>query len=313
MERVSRREPNPRIVELSNIAKFAPPDKCEQVDAFVRGASQRTMSSLALGWQGLVIERHRADASQRQERTSSHHILALWERHTFHTEHNDGRGRMARVTKRPGYIDFFPAGILSACRPTGPSEMTVCAFHPEFAKEVEQELDLSSVDGLRGFSTTEDETLRSLMKMLVVEVEMNGFHGQLYADHLTHALMTHVLFLVRGKRKDKNVSGLPNHLLQRVEARMRADLSADLRLSALASECGYSRTHFLQMFRKATGYTPHRYLLHLRLEAACQLMRQKSRSLIDIAAECGFSSHGHLTRAFRQTLEVTPSRLRRSL
>lgn len=178
---------------------------------------------------------------------------------------------------------------------------------------MEEELDLSSVDGLRGFSTPEDGTLRSLVKMLLVEVEMNGFHGQLFADHLIHALMTHVLFLVRGKRKDKNVSSLPNHLLQRVEDRMRADLSGDLRLSALASERGYSRTHFLQMFRNATGYTPHRYLLHLRLEVAHQLLRQKSRSLIDIAAECGFSSHGHLTRAFRQTLGVAPSRLPRSL
>src|SRR5260370_38645356 len=67
MERFSRRKPNPRIVKLGNIAKFTPPDKCEQVDAFVRGASQLTMSSLALGWRGLVIERHRADASERQE------------------------------------------------------------------------------------------------------------------------------------------------------------------------------------------------------------------------------------------------------
>jgi hypothetical protein len=66
--------------------------------------------------------------------------------------------------KGQGASIFFPVGVLSACRPTGPSEMTVCALQPEFAKEVEEELDLSSVDGLRGFSTTEDETLRSLVK-----------------------------------------------------------------------------------------------------------------------------------------------------
>lgn len=39
--------------------------------------------------------------------------------------------------------------------------MTVCAFHPEFAKEVEEELDLSSVDGIRGFST--NRTKRSFV------------------------------------------------------------------------------------------------------------------------------------------------------
>src|SRR5882672_8430570 len=138
MERFSRREPNPRrqAWQHRDICALTNANKLTHLSGGHRSAP---CQAWRLGWRGLVIERHRADASERQERTSSHHVLALWERHTFHTEHNDGRGRMARVTKRAGCIDFFPVGILSACRPTGPSEMTVCAFHPEFAKEVEEE------------------------------------------------------------------------------------------------------------------------------------------------------------------------------
>jgi AraC family transcriptional regulator len=107
-------------------------------------------------------------------------------------------------------------------------------------------------------------------------------------------------------------SPLPRHLLQRVVERMH-DLVADLDLQALAAESGYSRSHFLRMFEAATGLTPHRYLLQLRLERAQELIRKGSTSLIDIAALCGFSSHAHMSRIFRQLLGVTPSRYRRNL
>jgi AraC family transcriptional regulator len=67
------------------------------------------------------------------------------------------------------------------------------------------------------------------------------------------------------------------------------------------------------MFQASTGMPPHRYLLQLRIERARELMREKEMSLIDIAAECGFSSHSHMSRAFRQFMGVTPTSFRRNL
>jgi transcriptional regulator GlxA family with amidase domain len=43
-------------------------------------------------------------------------------------------------------------------------------------------------------------------------------------------------------------------------------------LKTLAGESGYSRNHFLRMFRAATGYSPHQYLLHLRVKRAQEMM-----------------------------------------
>jgi AraC family transcriptional regulator len=87
----------------------------------------------------------------------------------------------------------------------------------------------------------------------------------------------------------------------------------ELSLQVLAKESGYSRVHFVRMFRAATGYTPHNYLLKLRLDRARELLASPTLSLTDIALECGFSSHSHLSRVFRQALGATPSEYRRSL
>jgi AraC family transcriptional regulator len=105
---------------------------------------------------------------------------------------------------------------------------------------------------------------------------------------------------------------LQKRLLQRVLDRMKADLAADLDLSTLAAESGYSRSHFLRTFRAVMGCSPHQCLTNLRVEQAKTKLRENSISLIDIALDCGFSSHAHFSNTFRQMVGVTPSEYRRT-
>ena len=104
---------------------------------------------------------------------------------------------------------------------------------------------------------------------------------------------------------------LQKRLLQRVLDRMKADLAKDLDLNTLAAESGYSRSHFLRTFRAVMGYSPHQWLTRLRVEQAKTALRENSISLIDIALDCGFSSHAHFSNTFRQIVGVTPSEYRR--
>jgi AraC family transcriptional regulator len=139
--------------------------------------------------------------------------------------------------------------------------------------------------------------------------------GRLYTDYLIHALIYRFLLIRREgdpQSTMKQVSVLPRHILRRVNERMH-NLDTELSSHVLAKESGYSRVHFVRMFRAATGYTPHNYLLKLRLDRARELLASPTLPLTDIALECGFSSHSHLSRVFRQVLGATPSEYRRSL
>ena len=79
--------------------------------------------------------------------------------------------------------------------------------------------------------------------------------GRLYADHLAHAIAVRMFFLGakdRGPRTPAGVSALPKHLMRRVVERMH-NLGTELNLETLAAETGYSRSHFLRMFRASSG------------------------------------------------------------
>jgi AraC family transcriptional regulator len=144
------------------------------------------------------------------------------------------------------------------------------------------------------------------------ETASDGPLGRCCIDPLTLSLAGRLL-PVNAKPQAKRSEGpsLPPHRLRRVIGLMAAGHWRELDLDTLALESGYSRNYFLQMFHTATGYTPHQYLIRLRLEKAKRLIDSGATSFTDIALACGFSGHSHFTRAFRQIVGVTPSEYRR--
>ena len=71
------------------------------------------------------------------------------------------------------------------------------------------------------------------------------------------------------------------------------------------------RFHLIRVFRKATGLTPHNWLMDRRVHLACNLLRA-GLSATHVAAQCGCSDQSHLTRVFKSRLGITPGRFRLS-
>ncbi len=79
---------------------------------------------------------------------------------------------------------------------------------------------------------------------------------------------------------------------------------------AIASMINMSPFHFIRVFRKATGLTPARYQVFLRLKKAETLLLQTKNPLADIALDTGFSSQAHFSVAFKKYSGLTPQQFR---
>jgi AraC family transcriptional regulator len=262
-----------------------------------------------------MVEEHSAEAGEREERVTKRHILVAWSGQRASGEYEDRRGVYVPYTSCHGSFGFLPVGIVPAVRPHGRSEITLCALEAKFVSGVEEELDRKPVEELRFRAGFYEPTLFQLVTLLTAEAANSAHFGLVYADHLAQAIATRLLLFgsKEGQKTRSKAQALPRHLFQRVLERMQT-LDVNLDLKTLAAETGYSRLHFLRMFRASTGQTPHRYLLQLRLMRAKDLLQQRRRtSLIDIAATCGFSSQSHMSRVFRQLLGITPSEYRNNL
>jgi AraC-like DNA-binding protein len=83
------------------------------------------------------------------------------------------------------------------------------------------------------------------------------------------------------------------------------DPAAPVTLAELACHSGLSRFQLVRGFAKATGLTPHAYLLQRRVHLARRLITQ-GLPLRDAAADSGFADQSHMTRLFVRNYGVSP-------
>jgi AraC family transcriptional regulator len=265
---------------------------------------------------GSAIGLYRGTPGEETHTPAPHqHLLVMCSRTPARFERAGIGNNWVSYVKSPGTLWFVPAGVQSGGRARSDFELAVCALDCKLVNGIDGELDRRPTGELRLRRSFKDHASEQLLKLLLSDGAGEGPMGRLYSDHLIHALAYRVLLFGRDvspSKATRPASGLPTRILKRVVDKMQV-LDDELSLESLAQESGYSRVHFVRMFRAATGRSPHNYLLNLRIERARELLSNPALSLTDIALDCGFSSHSHLTRVFRQFLGVTPSECRRAL
>jgi AraC family transcriptional regulator len=106
----------------------------------------------------------------------------------------------------------------------------------------------------------------------------------------------------RGRRQDPR--------FERVLAYIHEFAGEDISVNQLAGMAGLSQFHFLRAFKQVTGQSPHRYLVERRVARAAELLKDPSRSIVDVAFEAGFCSQSHLTAVFHRIMKTTPAAYR---
>lgn len=107
--------------------------------------------------------------------------------------------------------------------------------------------------------------------------------------------------------------GLPIHQLRKVEDYVSEHLAEEISIETLAELVELSSSHFAHVFKETTGMTPLQFVTRQRVTRAQQLIRETSRSLIDIGLEVGYASPSHFAQVFRRVVGVTPTEFRSSL
>lgn len=88
---------------------------------------------------------------------------------------------------------------------------------------------------------------------------------------------------------------------------MEEHYEEELTIEQLSTIAHLSRFYYQRLFYRLTGYTVSEYLRSVRLKMAAGLLKADNGKIMDIAMQCGFSSHSTLTRAFRQCYGMSPA------
>jgi AraC family transcriptional regulator len=153
-----------------------------------------------------------------------------------------------------------------------------------------------------------DDTIRQISLSMLPALRAPERLNRLFADHVSLALAAHVAQAYGDMRSQRRPAkgGLAPWQERRAKELLRADLAGATPLADVAAACGLSPDYFSRAFRKSTGMPPHAWLLQARVERAMTLLRQRDRSLSEIALACGFVDQSHFTRVFSARVGTPP-------
>jgi AraC family transcriptional regulator len=145
-----------------------------------------------------------------------------------------------------------------------------------------------------------------LLDLLAADVKLGSPSGPVFAQSVLSALLHH---LMAGSDGSPRVGAVTRRDWQvaLVIDRIHANIAARLSLTDLAVEVGVSVQYLCRIFKRATGLTPHQYILHERVARARTLIASGHLPLADIAHAVGFADQSQMTTTFRNVLGVTPS------
>lgn len=99
--------------------------------------------------------------------------------------------------------------------------------------------------------------------------------------------------------------------IQRTINFIEDNLDHPLTLPKLASVACFSPFHFHRVFLMLVGHPVMEYIRKRRLAHAADLLVHSDLKIVDIAFNCGFSSHESFNRAFKKNFAVTPTVFRK--
>ena len=80
----------------------------------------------------------------------------------------------------------------------------------------------------------------------------------------------------------------------------------------LSELMGYSKTHFMTIFKQHTGTSCTEFIIQARLHAACEELRNSVKPVLEIATNVGFNNLSNFNRQFKYYYDQTPSQYRKT-
>ena len=170
-------------------------------------------------------------------------------------------------------------------------------------------------------NTTENDMVISLevndMMLAYYESVIPYFHNPVKpSEDLLELKFRELLFNIIGNPANSELSSFLNSFISpqanNLQPVIEANYCYNLKLDEYARLCNRSLSSFKRDFYNVYGDSPASWLLHKRLDYSLKLLRDPSKTIVDVSFESGFENSTHFSHAFKRHFGVSPLKYRQT-
>lgn len=130
----------------------------------------------------------------------------------------------------------------------------------------------------------------------------------LLQQHMAQASMEFLALLAELSRNTDFMqeSGTEEQLFSQAQLLIQENLST-ITVSQIISQLGIGEKELRFLFLQKEGCSPKQYILSLKMETACFLLKETNKSISEISDSLGFSSQFHFSRLFKEKKGNSPA------
>lgn len=270
------------------------------------------LTSHAARWNGIHLEFHHQPPAEESEYRSLQHLIFI---HTLPAPSTERRlidRCLWHEEIAQGDVGILPANISCQTQRHLPCQFIMLCLEPtQFSRAIYESIEPERVELLPHFPKP-DPLIYQIGLALKAELERDRAGSRLYAEAMANAMIVHLLkhYAVHTPVFQNYSGGLSRSKLKQVIDYIHNHLDQDLSLNALAAMVHMSPTYFARLFKQSTGFAPHQYIIHHRIELAKRLLFRPELSITEIAYRVGFANQGHFNRHFKKLTGMTPGSIR---
>jgi AraC family transcriptional regulator len=217
-------------------------------------------------------------------------------------------GRALCHRAHEGSLAICPAGLDTSADTDQDLNALLVAVRPDkFALAAAEEGTLEAELSCR--LCGHDQTLLDLAGVLAREGKDGYPRGTLFWNETAGQFVDILAKRYAVETRAKRNAPLTVDILKRLKEFVLEHLDEPLDVATLAKMTCRSPFHFSRAFTRSVGVSPHRYVVHLRLHRAVEMIRDGKFGLAAIAAKTGFADQSHLTRWVRRVHGVSPTQI----
>ncbi|MFN3520957.1 MAG: helix-turn-helix domain-containing protein [Phenylobacterium sp.] len=211
-------------------------------------------------------------------------------------------GRARPVASRAGTFALLRPGVRSSFSHPEPLEVLAVAYDPDAPAGVAPPGEPAGELADAGMRNLAHEARRVLLEEARPDSD--------YLEALGRAMLARAVQVADGSAPQRGRGLIAPFKMRRVLEHIDANLPERLSVQDLAQVADLSPSHFARAFRQTTGEAPHHYILSRRIEKVREFLHETDLDLATVAFRAGFSSHAHMTSAFRKQMGMSPTAYR---
>ncbi len=129
-----------------------------------------------------------------------------------------------------------------------------------------------------------------------------------YKEILRNCLISTLVCLLRNDTEDPEAGN--EQITKYIKEYVAEHYTEPISLSELSKHLNFSLTHVSLTFKKDTAVSFRDYLIKVRMEKACQLLRTTKKTVTEISQLVGYADPAFFYRSFKKYLGLTPTEYR---